>query len=99
MDLYTLTSVGLWRKYVGFFDAATTMVISLFRGDRRQSQKGNPGKLVNMSVLFGARESYGSARRAMTQAHQSQMVWFRWGWILLSRYMVINDLQLEHVTA
>ncbi|KAI0443438.1 putative deacetylase LmbE-like domain-containing protein [Xylaria telfairii] len=99
VDLYTLTSVGLWRKYVGFFDAATTMIVSLFRGDRRQSQKGNPGKLINMSVLLGARESYGSARRAMTQAHQSQMVWFRWGWILLSRYMVINDLQLEHVTA
>ncbi|KAI0103875.1 putative deacetylase LmbE-like domain-containing protein [Nemania sp. FL0031] len=98
VDLYTLTSVGLLRKYVGFFDACTTMAAVLFRGEtaRRQSGRGNPGTLVSMSLLFGGRESYGTARRAMTQAHQSQMVWFRWGWILTSRYMVINDLRLEH---
>ncbi|KAI0456204.1 putative deacetylase LmbE-like domain-containing protein [Xylaria acuta] len=99
VDLYTLTSVGVWRKYAGFFDAVTTMVVSLVSGERRKSDKGNPGTLVNMSVLFGGRESYGFARRAMTEAHKSQMVWFRWGWILLSRYMVINDLRLEHVEA
>jgi len=31
----------------------------------------------------------------MTTAHKSQMRWFRWGWIVLSRYMVVNDLKLE----
>ncbi|KAI0476648.1 putative deacetylase LmbE-like domain-containing protein [Xylaria cf. heliscus] len=98
VDLYTLTSVGLWRKYVSFFDAVTTMVVSLFRGARHKNEKGNPGTLVNMSALFGGRESYGTARQAMTEAHKSQMVWFRWGWILMSRYMFINDLRLEHVT-
>ncbi|KAI1160874.1 putative deacetylase LmbE-like domain-containing protein [Nemania serpens] len=99
VDMYTLTSVGMLRKYAGFFDACTTMVAMLFRGSkaRRASDKGNPGALVHMSVLFGGRESYGTARYAMTRAHQSQMVWFRWGWILTSRYMVINDLRLEHV--
>lgn len=99
VDLYTLTSVGIFRKYASFFDTFTTMGAFLFRGDqaRRKSDKGNPGTLVNMSLLFGGRESYGSARRAMTDAHKSQMVWFRWGWILLSRYMLINDLRLEQV--
>lgn len=99
VDLYTLTSVGIIRKYASFFDTFTTMGAFLFRGNqaRRKSDKGNPGTLVNMSLLFGGRESYGSARRAMTEAHKSQMVWFRWGWILLSRYMLINDLRLEHV--
>ena len=29
---------------------------------------------------------------AMTRAHVSQMRWFRWGWIGVSRYMVVNDL-------
>lgn len=29
----------------------------------------------------------------MTTAHVSQMRWFRWGWIGLSRYMVVNDLK------
>jgi N-acetylglucosaminylphosphatidylinositol deacetylase len=33
----------------------------------------------------------------MISAHQSQMVWFRYGWITLSRYMYINDLRLERV--
>jgi N-acetylglucosaminylphosphatidylinositol deacetylase len=38
------------------------------------------------------------AQKAMTQAHQSQMRWFRWGWIGLSRYMVVNDLKLEELS-
>jgi N-acetylglucosaminylphosphatidylinositol deacetylase len=101
VDLYTLTSVGILRKYASFFDTLATMAVVLFRGRiaRQQSGKGNPGILVTMSSLVGGRENYGSARRAMTEAHKSQMVWFRWGWILLSRYMVINDLRLEHVKA
>ncbi|GAP88812.1 putative N-acetylglucosaminyl-phosphatidylinositol de-N-acetylase [Rosellinia necatrix] len=99
VDLYTLTSVGMLRKYAGFLDTFTTMGAFLFRGAeaRRKSQKGNPGTLVNLSNLIGGRETYGLARRAMTEAHKSQMVWFRWGWIFLSRYMLINDLRLEHV--
>ncbi|KAI2642494.1 putative deacetylase LmbE-like domain-containing protein [Xylaria nigripes] len=102
VDLYTLTSVGFLRKYAGCLDAFATLLAVLFRGkDARQpSDKGNPGTLLSMSSLFGAGgESFGLARRAMTDAHKSQMVWFRWGWIFLSRYMIINDLQLEHVQA
>jgi len=38
-----------------------------------------------------------TAQKAMTTAHKSQMRWFRWGWIGLSRYMVVNDLKLEVV--
>ncbi|KAI0976349.1 putative deacetylase LmbE-like domain-containing protein [Xylaria arbuscula] len=98
VDLYTLTSVGVARKYASFLDTFATIATLVFRGGRK-SGKGNPGTLINMSNLFGGRESYGSARRAMTDAHKSQMVWFRWGWILLSRYMVINDLRLENVKA
>jgi len=37
------------------------------------------------------------AREAMWMAHKSQMRWFRWGWIGLSRYMAVNDLVLEEV--
>jgi N-acetylglucosaminylphosphatidylinositol deacetylase len=74
-----------------------TMFNSLFAGEqtRKKSKKGNPGMLVNMSNLVGGRQSASTARQAMTEAHKSQMVWFRWGWILTSRYMVINELQLE----
>jgi N-acetylglucosaminylphosphatidylinositol deacetylase len=38
---------------------------------------------------------YRTAQKAMTTAHESQMRWFRWGWIALSRYMIINDLKKE----
>lgn len=102
VDLYTLTSVPVYRKYAGFVDALSTLLAVLLGGAglRRRSDRGNPSVLVSMSSLHsggGARESYGAARRAMTDAHQSQMVWFRWGWIALSRYMYINDLRLERV--
>ncbi|CAJ2506791.1 Uu.00g079770.m01.CDS01 [Anthostomella pinea] len=107
VDLYTLSSVSVLRKYVGFLDMFATMVALAWaamaagggkkKGAKRKSDRGNPGVLVNMSALVGGRESYGTARCAMTQAHKSQMVWFRWGWIALSRYMVINDLRLEKV--
>lgn len=97
VDLYTLRTVNVLRKYTSFLDMFATMFGSLMAGDqaRKKSGKGNPGMLVNMSNLFGGRESAGTARQAMTDAHKSQMVWFRWGWILTSRYMVINELRLE----
>ncbi|KAI1267446.1 putative deacetylase LmbE-like domain-containing protein [Xylariaceae sp. FL1019] len=97
IDLYTLTSVSMPRKYISFLDFLSTMFMLLV-GDKSKSDKGNPPSIVSFSG-FGGRESYASARKAMTDAHKSQMVWFRWGWILLSRYMVINDLKLERVKA
>ncbi|KAK8117921.1 N-acetylglucosaminyl-phosphatidylinositol de-N-acetylase, partial [Apiospora kogelbergensis] len=66
------------------------------RDKSNTSDKGNPGLLVAATGLLGGRESAATARQAMTQAHQSQMVWFRWGWITLSRYMYINELRLEN---
>ncbi|KAI2613177.1 LmbE-like protein [Hypoxylon fragiforme] len=104
VDLYTLTTVNFLRKYTGFLDVlATILSIAFVRGDNQvaghtRSERGNPGALVSMVGLGGGgRESYGAGRRAMTEAHRSQMVWFRWGWIALSRYMYMNDLRLEKV--
>ena len=31
-------------------------------------------------------------QKAMRLGHKSQMLWFRWGWIFFSRYMIINEL-------
>ena len=93
--LYTLRSVALPRKYLGFLDVAATMVAQLTvdKRDRRQ-----PAALVFASQLFGA-AGWPRAWAAMTRAHQSQMLWFRYGWIVFSRYMVLNDLRLETVKA
>ncbi|KAF7533103.1 hypothetical protein G7054_g7344 [Neopestalotiopsis clavispora] len=101
VDLYTLTTVNVMRKYTSFLDMFVTMLSALLSGGeaRKKNAKGNPGLLINMSSLFGGRESAATARQAMTEAHKSQMVWFRWGWISLSRYMVINTLTLEQAKA
>lgn len=81
-------------------------------GPLSKAETGHPGGLVFMNSLSsgsggsGATTSRDSrpggrnvatAWRAMTEAHLSQMVWFRYGWITLSRYMVVNDLRLETV--
>jgi len=95
VDLYTLTSVGIVRKYSAFMDFIPTLLSSL--GFNNQD-KERPESLVFMNQLVG-RGAYGTAWSAMTQAHRSQMVWFRYGWITLSRYMTINDLRLEKVKA
>lgn len=97
VDLYTLTTVNVLRKYTTFLDMFATMFSAMLAGAeaRKTNAKGNPVMLVAMSSLFGGRESAGTARQAMTDAHKSQMVWFRWGWITMSRYMVINTLNLE----
>jgi N-acetylglucosaminylphosphatidylinositol deacetylase len=94
VDLYTLTTVSLGRKYIGFLDVLTTLASWAIGADKKDKKR--PGGLVFLSSLLG----YGSittAWRAMVSAHKSQMVWFRYGWISLSRYMFINDLRLEKI--
>lgn len=99
VTLYTLTSTPLVRKYVGVLDAPVSMIIGIVegflggRGKKRSGQEG--GRLLYVNGVM----EYWRARGAMVQAHKSQMVWFRWGWITLGRYMVVNDLKREPVSA
>ncbi|KAF5017587.1 hypothetical protein F66182_10463 [Fusarium sp. NRRL 66182] len=95
VSLYTLTSLGIVRKYSAFMDVFATL---LSWTGVQNKDKPNPDGLVFMNQLVGD-HAYSTAWRAMTQAHKSQMVWFRYGWITLSRYMVINDLRLEKFKA
>jgi N-acetylglucosaminylphosphatidylinositol deacetylase len=104
VDVYTLTSVSMLRKYTSLVDVFTTLYV--WAKDTRKAtmasgedvQKQHPENLVFMNNLFGSSgPSRGVAWRAMTEAHQSQMRWFRYGWIVLSRYMLMNDLKLETV--
>jgi N-acetylglucosaminylphosphatidylinositol deacetylase len=92
VDLYTLTSVNIVRKYSSFLDSLLSILVISFT--TRQSGD-HPSPLL---FLSGARELR-VAQKAMTTAHKSQMKWFRWGWIGLSRYMVVNDLKLQKVAA
>ncbi|KAK5681835.1 N-acetylglucosaminyl-phosphatidylinositol de-N-acetylase [Elasticomyces elasticus] len=88
--LYTLTSVNMLRKYSSILDSATTILTCIWR----TKERGNfPTPLLVTSGPGGMR----TAQKAMTTAHKSQMRWFRWGWIGISRYMVVNDLKREKV--
>lgn len=101
VDLYTLTTVSLARKYTWVFDLVPTLMSWGLRlraaGMSIAKAKDHPPALVFLADLnpTAAAGGLGTAWRAMTTAHQSQMVWFRYGWIALSRYMVMNDLRLE----
>lgn len=96
VDLYTLTSVNVARKYAGILDVFATLgaaALRMFGGGK--GKKEHPPALVFLHG-FG-RGGWATAREAMTAAHRSQMVWFRYGWITLSRYMFMNDLRLEKI--
>ena len=95
VDLYTLTSVSFLRKYAGILDIVSTLTSWAIGADKKD--KKHPGGLVFLNGVGGAGGNLGTAWNAMTKAHKSQMVWFRWGWITFSRYMVMNDLRLENV--
>ncbi|KAG5912747.1 hypothetical protein E4U42_001922 [Claviceps africana] len=101
VDLYSLTSVGIARKYSGLIDVFATVAawaVGLrWRRRHRDGGKALPEGLVFMNQLWGSREGLPTAWGAMTRAHKSQMVWFRYFWLLLSRYMLMNDLKLERV--
>jgi N-acetylglucosaminylphosphatidylinositol deacetylase len=88
IKLYTLTTTSVFRKYLSLLDAPGTLIAAIIR----KKELGDfPTPLLFASSPIG----YRTAQKAMTTAHESQMRWFRWGWIGLSRYMIINDLKKE----
>ncbi|KAM3463650.1 hypothetical protein NHJ6243_003055 [Beauveria neobassiana] len=97
VDLYTLRSVHVSRKYASILDALPTLVTWAATA-ARNPDKAHPPALVFLSGLVGE-GALPTAWSAMTASHKSQMVWFRYLYITFSRYMLINDLHLEKVKA
>ncbi|PFH55645.1 hypothetical protein XA68_17902 [Ophiocordyceps unilateralis] len=102
VDLYALESVNVLRKYISFFDLfLSPFFLSFFPSSAVEVDKegkGEVGQAHPRRLLFVSRfDGFVAARRAMVNAHRSQMVWFRHLYILFSRYMVVNDLRLERV--
>lgn len=88
--LYTLTTASMLRKYASIVDAPAT-ILSLVLSKKEQGPAPSP------QLFVSGLEGYSVARKAMVHGHKSQMVWFRWGWVTLSRYMIINDLHKEKI--
>ncbi|KAL4904813.1 hypothetical protein BDW74DRAFT_22167 [Aspergillus multicolor] len=99
VTMYTLTTTNLLRKYIGVLDAPFTMVRGvvdgLFSASRVRSASERKGEAPARLLFVSSVGEWMTAQSAMVKAHQSQMVWFRWGWIGIGRYMVVNDLKRE----
>ena len=86
VKLYTLTTTNVVRKYSSVLDSLVS-ILAIVVGKKERG--AFPSPLLMVSSPGDVRK----AQQAMTTAHVSQMRWFRWGWIGISRYMVINDLK------
>lgn len=103
VTMYTLSSTPIYRKYAGIWDAPITVALDALdarsHGHLGAAKDGSeilrPRALVFVS---GMKAYWEGARKAMVEGHKSQMVWFRWGWITLGRYMVVNDLKRVDVS-
>ena len=98
VDLYTLTTTNIIRKYLGILDAPITMLLGGLQVLTRQSlhgtKRGTPERMLFINDIL----QWNRGQKAMTSGHRSQMRWFRWGWIVFSRYMVENDLKKEIIS-
>jgi N-acetylglucosaminylphosphatidylinositol deacetylase len=99
--LYALPTVNILRKYSSVFDALVTMTVGAISnvtgglaGDKKISRAERGAERV---LFMSGLQRYWRAREAMVRGHRSQMIWFRWGWITIGRYMVVNDLKRERI--
>ncbi|KAJ3535016.1 hypothetical protein NMY22_g6675 [Coprinellus aureogranulatus] len=105
--LFTLISLPIYNKFTGFFgaflgkfDLCASKVLVYYDGlinrGLEHAQIIAPGSAPNvpehffMPVFVSGVKGYATAFKAML-AHKSQLVWFRWLYLLFSRYMWINE--------
>ncbi|EPX72881.1 pig-L [Schizosaccharomyces octosporus yFS286] len=81
MQLFTLKSVGFLKKYLYWLDCCRMVIAKLLFSKQKYI------------TIEAQRQSIRTIRNAMIEGHRSQMVWFRYGWIYLSRYMFLNTLE------
>lgn len=89
-ELWVLLTTSLPRKYIGILDAMVTTLVTTVRVARA------PGKREEKESLFMCFMSdpiqAATGQLAMLQ-HWSQMLWFRWFWVAIGRYMYLNELK------
>jgi N-acetylglucosaminylphosphatidylinositol deacetylase len=95
VTLYSLSTTNIIRKYMSLLDSPFSVLSAVLQRSRVRSPDSLPERLLFLSDVTG----YRRAQKAMTNGHVSQMLWFRWGWIGLSRYIYVNDLKRQHLAA
>jgi len=92
--MYSLTSTNTLQKYISLFDAPFSILRVLL-----SAKLGRGQGLSDILFFFSGVSGYWTAQRAMTEGHKSQMLWFRYGWLGLSRYISMNDLVRQYPVA
>ena len=89
---FALQSVPLWRKYLGFFDVYLT---ELLEGDKQIVYITWFGPTRYLIQIFKRKFLLiYSAYKIMTNHYKSQMRWFRYFYLIFSRYLYINNFVL-----
>lgn len=87
-ELWILKSVSIFRKYISVLDTFIVWIL-------RKIVAYKPFNSIptnDSAVIVSSLDEYSKTFYAMTKAHISQMKWFRYGWIIFSRYMIVNDI-------
>ena len=78
---YSLQSVSIFRKYIGFFDIFPTLLFRALFVTNNTLYLSNPMQAV-------------TGYYSMLQ-HKSQLVWFRYLYLIFSRFMWINEFEFH----
>lgn len=89
--LFKLLTTNLPRKYAGIMDAMTSLLLITYRVMRAPGRGSK--KKENFMCFMSDPWQVLRGQRAMVQGHRSQLRWFRWFWIVIGRYMYINELE------
>lgn len=90
VQLYKLPTVTLARKYIGLGD------LPLAVANHFMTTKSKENDASRRILFISSPAQYLIAHRAMRQ-HITQLVWFRWLYVVFSRYMIINELIMVQV--
>lgn len=85
--LFILVTVPLVHKYIGPFSAGLAKFDFAFAS---VLQRFGSRYAQGLPVFVSGIDAYKTTLRAMME-HRSQLVWFRWLYVLFSRYMWVNE--------
>ncbi|EJS44137.1 gpi12p [Saccharomyces arboricola H-6] len=87
---------NIFLKYSSFIWEILRILYNLVSPFHKDVQPLPPTTTTEQSrlLLTNTHAQYILALAAMLNAHKSQMVWFRYGWWILSRFVYVNDFEV-----